>query len=403
MHSAFASASASTRTAARARAHAHQPRDDHRRGNTKAARDFARPLLAKWLKRVEAGVSAGELIDFDLRLAKELLSYPSANLGHSFPGLERLGAKLDRCKRALIYRLNEFVKAGLLHRERRARRSSNCYTFCLDGEPLIAPEQGSLYFGSQTVGDADTVSTEPVEVQSVAPHVAPPEVQSVAPPEVQSVAPKNLEREILEREPSPQPPSSGATWKGEGEGIFDLEEEAKSTAITFEELLKGTKADGDQGPTGFASAEFRKLSRADLCAISDKLRREGRIEIGRMWLGTWLKDRHWEHGPLGSLSGGFSELAAASAALATPPPPPPDAAEIARQQREAEERAQANRRRQIDHWTKRILGGGYKSGRHWADDPAIYDEALAEIEIARAGGAELLVSGSGSILMEAEP
>ena len=190
--------------------------------------------------------------------------------------------------------------------------------------------------------------------------------------------------------------------------------------ITFEELWNGT---GGEGPAGFASAEFRKLSKADLCTIGNILRQEGRIDTGGMWLGTWLRGRHYEHGALrGARTGeGFSARAvrkAREAREARERAARSDGAgegfagwafrkakeraagmrtegffsrgrgetfaERAAKEREREARMQARRRRDIDEWKMRIAAGGYKSGRNWCDDPSIYAEAQRELEAEKA-------------------
>jgi hypothetical protein len=104
-----------------------------------------------------------------------------------------------------------------------------------------------------------------------------------------------------------------------------------------------SKANGDKGPPGFAAAEFRKLTKADRCAIASVLKRDGEIHLGGMWAGTYLKDRRWERPPLRDASPrplSFAGIAAGMvAALRERPdsrfyradirPPPPDPIEIA--------------------------------------------------------------------------
>src|SRR5215207_4386147 len=103
-----------------------KPTVDHLRarpnvGKSAAARNAARPLLAKWLREVKSKIRDGHLIDFDLRLAEELLNYPSANLGYCWPGLERLETKLGRTVRSLYSRLKSLIEVGLLTKARGGR------------------------------------------------------------------------------------------------------------------------------------------------------------------------------------------------------------------------------------------------------------------------------------------
>ena len=58
--------------------------------------------------------------------------------------------------------------------------------------------------------------------------------------------------------------------------------------ISFQEFWMAT---GRRGNEGFARAQWRKLTVADRNAIADLLDRDGRLSIGNLWAGVWLRDR----------------------------------------------------------------------------------------------------------------
>jgi hypothetical protein len=74
-------------------------------------------------------------------------------------------------------------------------------------------------------------------------------------------------------------------------GQQPLEGEIITGVISFQEFWK---AAGRRGKEGFARSEWRKLSSADQAAISDRLQRDGRLRIGDVYAGIWLRDRVWE-------------------------------------------------------------------------------------------------------------
>ena len=124
-------------------------------------RNAARPRLRRWFARIEMEITVGRLLDIDGRLAQSLTNYPSANEGICWPGQARLAGVLGRSDRTVRRSLDRLERAGFLHAKQRGWNRSSCYTFMIDGHPLI-PSAGRLGTVVTAVPTGEGAQTPPV-------------------------------------------------------------------------------------------------------------------------------------------------------------------------------------------------------------------------------------------------
>ena len=256
------------------------------------ARKHARPLLRYWMRKVEKAVLSGRLLPIDLMLAKELTNYPSANEGRCYAGQKRLGAAIARSDRTARECLKRLCQDGLLACKRGGPGRTASWTFCFKSTPI---------FGGEL---RDAPAAPPVESIATAVQDRKPAAQdrkSTSGLDRKSASDKPSElKHDIECKPSPLPPvvpsgtAVGLPTKKEEEAGPVVDGEVISGAISFQEFWL---AAGRRGAEGFARAEWRKLSNSDIAAISDRLRRDGRLRMRNIWAGVWLRDRVWEEPP----------------------------------------------------------------------------------------------------------
>jgi Helix-turn-helix domain len=101
------------------------------------ARNKARPRLAAWRRRIEAEIRDGWLANLEGRLAEALTNFPSANRGIAWPGQMRLAGTLGKSDRTVRRSLARLEARGFLMAKQQGWNRSCCYTFMMDGKPLI--------------------------------------------------------------------------------------------------------------------------------------------------------------------------------------------------------------------------------------------------------------------------
>jgi hypothetical protein len=237
------------------------------------ARERARPLLKYWLKKVERAIVAGDLQAIDYFTAKELTNYPSANEGRCYAGEKRIASKIGRCERSARQSLKRLKAAGLV--------------MCRRGGP---GRTASWFFTFQGVSIFDGGS--PKERQGAA-----QDRQNIAGLDRQRTAAKPSEQDSpVERKPPPTPTAEPAEAP-KGQPIEDdavepaLDGEIITGEMTFAEFWL---ASGRRGDEGWARAVWRKLSSDDRFSIRQRLDRDGRLDMRRMYAGGWLRERMWE-------------------------------------------------------------------------------------------------------------
>ncbi len=256
------------------------------------ARRRARPLLRYWLRKVERAVVDGRLLPIDYLLAKELTNYPSSNQGRCYAGQKRLGRAVGRCARTARQSLKRLCTNGLLLSKRGGPGRTASWSFCFERTPIFggdpkdaAPAPKPTGVPSPPVGSTATSALDR---------------QPVAGLDRQPVAAKPSEPDPnIERNPSPLAPTTAGeccTSVGRPSEVSKpLDGEILSDVISFQEFWI---AAGRSGHEGFARGEWRKLSTSDKAVISDRLQRGGRLDLHRLWAGTWLRDRVWEESPI---------------------------------------------------------------------------------------------------------
>lgn len=236
------------------------------------ARRHARPVLKRWLQRVEHHIVSGQLAPLDYLLAKELTNYPSANEGRCYAGQTRLGAAVGSCTRTARSSLKRMCSVGLLARKRGGPGRTASWTFCINGEPIF--------------GGAE---------------------RKVAALDRQQVADKPSEPDPIEHKPPPYPPTPSAL----DEGGLSGEVLPPETEATFDNFVKSIRhAPGRLGP---ALAIWNNLTLDDRRAIGNLLGPRG-IDLDGMHASVWLKARRWECAPLTSRRSA-DEIAEALAAM----------------------------------------------------------------------------------------
>jgi|tagenome__1003787_1003787.scaffolds.fasta_scaffold20737415_2 hypothetical protein len=101
------------------------------------ARNIARPRLAAWRRKIETEIRAGRLANLDSRMAEALAGFPSANRGIVWPSQMRLAGTLRKSDRTVRRSLARLEAAGFLTSKQQGWNRSSCYTFMMDGKPLI--------------------------------------------------------------------------------------------------------------------------------------------------------------------------------------------------------------------------------------------------------------------------
>jgi hypothetical protein len=111
----------------------------------RAQRERSRPFLKRWIDAVDAKVASKRLGEFCLRLGEKLTNYPSANVGKSYPGQERLGRDLGKAPRTVRAALKDMRDEGLLIRKRGGPGQTATQWFAIDGKALFetTPENAS--------------------------------------------------------------------------------------------------------------------------------------------------------------------------------------------------------------------------------------------------------------------
>jgi hypothetical protein len=243
------------------------------------ARKSARPILKEWLRRIELAVMAGELTPLDYLMAKELCNYPSSNEGRCYAGQERLGAAVGATARTARSSLKRLREREFVYCKRGAPGHTASWTFCVNGKPIF----GGVAFLPTKIA--------PIEEQ----RFSAQDRKDVSGLDRKGFSAKPSEQDPIERNPSPLPPTTASEW---GTAVSRPSEESNAVdgeiitgVISFPEFWL---AAGRSGHEGFARGEWRKLSSSDKVAISDRLQRDGRLDLRRLWAGTWLRDRVWE-------------------------------------------------------------------------------------------------------------
>ena len=243
---------------------------DTARPNSKSslaeARHRARPVLKRWLQRVEHHIVSGQLAPLDYLMAKELTNYPSANEGRCFAGQTRLGAAVGSCTRTARSSLKRMCSVGLLARKRGGPGRTASWTFCINGEPIFGgAEQKVAALDRQHLSGLDR----------------------------QQIADKPSEPDPIEHKPPPYPPTPSPL----DEGGLNGEVLSLKTEVTFDDFVKSIRhAPGRLGP---ALAVWNKLTWNDRKAIGNLLGQRG-IDLDGMHASVWLKARRWECAPLTS-------------------------------------------------------------------------------------------------------
>jgi hypothetical protein len=101
------------------------------------ARNFARPRITNWHRRIDGEMREAMLLEIDGRLARLLTSFPSANDGVCWPGQMRLAATLGKSDRTIRRSISRLERRGFLVARQQGWNLSNCYVFMLDGKSLI--------------------------------------------------------------------------------------------------------------------------------------------------------------------------------------------------------------------------------------------------------------------------
>jgi hypothetical protein len=230
-----------------------------------AARRRARPILKRWLQRVEHHVLSKQLLPLDYLMAKELTNYPSANEGRCYAGQERLGAAVGSCSRTARSSLKRLCDAGLLVSKRGGPGRTASWSFCINGEPIFC--------GAKR-------------------RVAAEDRQNPSRLDRQSVANKPSDPDPIEHDPPPLPPMPNVLAEGGGLTGEVLPPESE---ITFDKFIRAIR--GSPGRLGPACSIWSKLTRNERAAISNRVGRNG-IDLDGMHASVWLKTRRWEAEPL---------------------------------------------------------------------------------------------------------
>ena len=246
------------------------------------ARKRARPILRAWLRRVELYVMAGQLRSVDYMVAKEMCNYPSANQGRCYAGQERLGAAVGATSRTARASLKRLRDRELVDCKRGGPGRTASWTFCVNGKPIFS---GVAFLPTKIA---------PIEEQ----RFSAQDRKGCSGPDRLGCSAKPSEQDPVERNPSPLPPTT-ASECGTSVGLPSevskaVDGEIITGVISFQEFWLSA---GRSGHEGFARGEWRKLSSSDKAAISDRLQRDGRLDLRRLWAGTWLRDRVWEEVP----------------------------------------------------------------------------------------------------------
>jgi hypothetical protein len=292
-------------------------------------RNAARPRLRRWFARIEVEIKGGRLLDIDGRLAQALTNYPSANEGICWPGQARLAGLLGRSDRTVRRSIGRLERAGFLHAKQQGWNRSSCYTFMIDGHPLIpsagrlgvvlpaAPTPGSARSGegaetppaspavstyrrtpmstcdrtSVSTCDRTSVSTYPLEsskpLESESPSTPKAPIEgagTAASGEITATVPSGEALSGLSREESTKESTGGALV---GEII-------SPQSISFDDFWTASGMVGEVGP---AMAIWGKLQDPERAAIGDLICRNRAIDTEGMWACTWLKNRGWERPP----------------------------------------------------------------------------------------------------------
>jgi hypothetical protein len=236
------------------------------------ARERARPLLRYWLKKVERAIVGGDLEPIDYFTAKELTNYPSANEGRCYAGEKRIASNIGRCERSARQSLKRMKDAGLLICRRGGPGRTASWFFTFQGLSIFegvipADRQYRGQHRQSSAGlDRKRTAAKPSEEDSPIEHEPPPTPAQAEP---------SGEHHRPAKDASGDPPLQGKIITGE---------------ITFSEFWL---AAGQTGPEGFARTEWSRLSSEDRFAIRQRLERDGRLDLRRMYAGVWLRERMW--------------------------------------------------------------------------------------------------------------
>ena len=285
-------------------------------------RNAARPRLRRWFARIEMEIKGGRLLDIDGRLAQALTNYPSANEGICWPGQARLAGVLGRSDRTVRRSLDRLERAGFLHAKQQGWNRSSCYTFMIDGHPLIpsAGRLGTVLPAASPPGSAPSgaVAETPPASPAVSTYRRTPtsacDRTSMSACDWTSMSTYPLElRNPLETDspPTPKGPIEGTgtavygdltTTVSSGEALSGLSREESTSGALVGEIITPQSisfddfwtASGKVGEIGPAMATWGKLQDLERAAIGEVVCRNGAINTEGMWACTWLKNRGWE-------------------------------------------------------------------------------------------------------------